>query len=85
MRWGAERQRIQAGDWTRAHGEHVAEDAADAGGRALIGLDVARMIVALHLEHAGEPVADIDHAGVFAGALDHVRGLGGKRLEVDFR
>ncbi len=66
----AERERIQAGDRARAHGEDIAQDAADAGRGALIGLDVARMVVALHLEDAGEAVADVDHAGVLAGALD---------------
>src|SRR6202008_1355073 len=64
MRRRAERERIEAGDGPRAHGEDIAQDAADPGRRALIGLDVARMVVAFHLEHDGEPVADIDHAGV---------------------
>ena len=35
----AEGKRIEAGDRPRAHGEDVAQDAADAGRRALIGLD----------------------------------------------
>ena len=71
MRGRAEGERVEAGDRPRAHGEDVAQDAADAGGRALIGLDVARMVVALHLEHDGEPVADIDDAGILARPLDH--------------
>ena len=66
----AEAQRVEAGDRPRAHGEDVAQDAADAGRRALIGLDVARVVVALHLEHAGQPVADVDDAGVLARPLD---------------
>ena len=66
----AERQRIEAGDRPRTHGEDVAQDAADAGGGALVRLDVARMVVALHLEDAGEPVADVDHPRILAGALD---------------
>jgi hypothetical protein len=69
----AETQRIEAGDGPRAHREHVAQNAADAGGRALIGLDVARMVVALHLEHDRLAVADVDDAGVLARALDHPR------------
>ena len=68
----------------RAHGEHVAQDAADAGGGALVGLDVARVVVALHLEHAGEPVADVDDAGILARTLDHVRTLGRQRAQVHF-
>ncbi len=81
----AERQRVEAGDRPRAHGEHVAQNAADAGRRALIGLDVARVVVALHLEHDRKPVADIDDAGVLAGALDHPGRLGRQRAQMDFR
>src|SRR5258708_32364928 len=72
----AEAQGVEAGDRPRAHGEDVAQDAADAGGRALIGLDVAWMVVALHLEHHRLAIADVDDAGVLAGALDHPRRLG---------
>src|ERR1700674_4982393 len=67
----AEGKRVEAGDRPRAHREHVAQDAADAGGRALIGLDVARMVVALHLEHHRLAVADVDDARVLARPLDH--------------
>ena len=69
----AEAQRVQVGDGARAHGEHVAHDAADAGRRALVGLDVARVVVALHLEDDAVAVAEVDDAGVLAGALDHLR------------
>ncbi len=79
----AERQRVEAGDRPRAHGEHVAQDAADAGGGALIGLDIARVVVALHLEHASQAVADVDDAGVLARALDHPRALGRQRAQMD--
>ena len=72
----AEAQRIEAGDRPRAHREHIAQNAADAGGRALIGLDVARMVVALHLEHDRLAVADVDHAGILARPLDHPWRLG---------
>ena len=68
----AEAQRVQRGDRTRAHREDVADDAADAGRRALVGLDRARVVVALHLEGDGPAVADADDAGVLAGALEHV-------------
>jgi hypothetical protein len=60
----------------RAHGEDVAQDAADAGRRALVGLDERGVVVALHLEDRGQPVADVDDAGVLAGALDDPRRLG---------
>ena len=75
-----ETQCIEAGDRPRAHGKNIAQDAADAGGRALIGLDVARMVVALHLEHHRLAVADIDHAGVLARPLDHPWRLGRQPL-----
>ena len=61
---GAEAQRIHDGDGTRAHGEDVAQDAANPGGRALEGLDERRMIVRLDLEGAGPAIADVDDAGV---------------------
>ena len=80
-----ERQRIETGNRTRTHGENVAQNATDAGGRALIGLNVAWMVMALHLEHDREPVADIDHAGVLARPLDHPRRLRRQRAQVDFR
>ena len=79
----AERQRIEAGDRPRPHGENIAQDAADAGCRALIGLDVARMVMALHLEHDGLPVADVDDAGVLARPLDHPGRLGRQRAQMD--
>lgn len=72
----AKTQRIEAGDRPRTHGEDVAQDAADAGGRALVGLDVAWVVVALHLEDHRLAVADVDHAGVLAGPLDHPGRLG---------
>jgi hypothetical protein len=39
----------------RAHGEDVAQDAADAGRRALVGLDVGGVVVAFHLEDDASP------------------------------
>ena len=43
----AEAKRVQVGDRTSPHGEDVAQDAADAGRRTLVGLDEARVVVAL--------------------------------------
>ncbi len=71
----AEAQHVEAGDRPRPHGEDVAQDAADPRGGPLVGLDEGGVVVALHLEHAGEPVADIDHAGILARPLDDVRRL----------
>ena len=80
----AEPQRVHVGDRTRAHGEHVAHDAANAGRRALIGLDIGRMVVALHFEHGRLAVAEIDNARVLAGPLDHLRAFGRQLPEPDF-
>ena len=78
-----EAQRIHDGEGASAHGEDVAQDAAHAGGRALKGLDVAGVVVALDLEGAGPAVADVDDAGVLAGALDDAVAFGGQALEMD--
>ena len=78
-----EAERIHDGERPRAHGEDVAQNAADAGGRALKRLDVAGVIVALDLEGAGPAVAHVDDAGVFARPLDDAVALGGQTLEMD--
>ena len=62
-------QRVQAKFRPCAHRENVADDSADAGGRALEWLDRARMIVALDLECDRPPVADIHDARVFLASL----------------
>ena len=67
----AEAQRVQQRDGPRAHGEDVADDAADAGGRALIGLDGGGVVVGLDLHGHGEAAADVDDAGVLLAGLDH--------------
>ena len=76
----AEAQRVEDRDRPRADREDVAQDAADAGGRALERLDRARVVVRLDLERAREPVADVDTAPAFSpgpittrGALDRQR------------
>ena len=81
MVWRAETQGVQGGDRAGAHGEDIAQDAADARRRSLIGLDEGGVVVALHLEDDGVAVAEIDDAGVFAGALDDARPGGGQRLQ----
>ena len=66
-----EAQRVHHGDGPGAHGEDVAQDAADAGGRALVRLDGRRVVVALDADGGGDAVADVDHAGVLAGTDEH--------------
>ena len=68
---GAEPQRVGDGDRPRAHRHDVAHDPADAGGRALVGLDVGRVVVRLDLERDGPPVADRDHARVLPDPGEH--------------
>ena len=70
----AEAQRVHRRDGARAHGEDVAQDAADAGRRTLVGLDEGGVVVALHLEDDGVAVADVDDAGILARALDDASG-----------
>src|SRR3546814_21201083 len=56
-------ERVEVRHRPRAHGEHVAQDAADAGGGAVGGLVEARVVTALHIEADGRAIADVDHAG----------------------
>ncbi len=77
----AETQRVHRRDRARAHGEDVAQDAADTGRRALIGLDIGGVVVALHLEDDAVAIIDIDHAGIFARSLDDARALGRQRAQ----
>src|SRR4030095_15423720 len=49
---------------------------------ALVGLDVARVVVALHLKDGGLTVADVDHAGIFARAADYPGRLRRQLLEM---
>src|SRR5262249_12227910 len=78
-------QRVQERDGPRAHREDVPDDAADAGGRALVRLDERRVIVRLDLEDGGTPFADVDRARVLARTLQHLRTLRGQRLQVHAR
>ena len=71
----AEPQRVHQRNRPRAHREDVADDAADAGRRALVRLDERGMVVRFDLEDGGQAVADVDGAGVFAGPLQHARTL----------
>ena len=77
----AEAQRVEHRDRPRAHREDVAQDAADAGGRALERLDRARVVVRLDLERDRQPAADVHRAGVLARAHDDVRPLGRQRAQ----
>ncbi len=69
---GAEPQLVHDGDRAGAHRDDVAHDAADAGCRALEGLDVAGVVVRLDLEGDSPALADIDDAGVLSHAHHEV-------------
>jgi hypothetical protein len=81
----AEAQRVEQGDRPRAHREDVAEDTADAGRGALKGLHGGGVVVAFDLERDREPVADVDHAGVLAGALEDALAGGGEAAQEQAR
>ena len=81
----AERKSVETGDGARTHGEHIAQYASDPGGGALIGLDVAWMIVAFHLEHDSKPLADIDHPRILARPLNNPGRLRRQLAQMNFR
>ena len=78
----AEAQRVHQRDGTGAHGEDVPDDAADASGRALVGLDGRRVVVRLDLHRDGQAATDVDDAGVLlAGRHQHARAGGGEAAQ----
>ena len=64
-------QRIHHRHRSRAHRKNVPQNPAHARSRALVGLDVAGMVVALDLERARPAIAHIDDPGVFSRPLQH--------------
>ena len=73
---GPEAERVQESDGSRAHREDVADDAADARCRSLVGLDGRGVVVRLDLHGHGQAAADVDDAGVLLALLDHDTGPG---------
>jgi hypothetical protein len=67
----AKAQRVDQRDRPRAHCEDIAQNAANAGRCTLIGLDIGRVVVALHLEDGGLSVTDVDHARILARSLNN--------------
>ena len=72
-----------SGDRPGAHREDVAEDPARPGGRALVGLDRRRMVVALDPDRGGDAVADVDDTGVLARPDEHPWRVRGQAAQVD--
>ena len=81
----AEAQGVHIRDRPRTHGEDIAQDTANTGRCTLIGLDIGRMVVALHLEDRRLTIADINYTSVFAGAANDPRGLCRQFLQVEAR
>ena len=81
----AETQRIQIGNRPRAHGEDIAQNAAHPRRRAIIGFDVRWVVVAFHFENRGQPLTDVNHAGILARALNHPGRLGWQFLQPNTR
>ena len=73
MLGSAEPQRVQGSDGTRTHGEDITQNAPDTGRRALIRLDIRRVIVGFHFEDGAKAVADVDRSSVFSRTLHHLR------------
>ncbi len=74
----AETEPVEERDRPRAHGDDVAEDAADPGRGPLERLDRGRMVVALDLERDRFALAEVDDAGVLARPLEDAR-RGGRK------
>ncbi len=67
----AEAEAVQQRDRPCSHRHDVAEDPADPGRGSLERLDGGRMVVRLGLERDRDAVAQVDHAGILARALEH--------------
>ena len=64
-------QRIHHRQRPRIHRKNIPQNPADTRSRALIRLDVARMIVRLNLERTSPPIPHIDDPGILPRPLHH--------------
>ena len=78
----SEAERVHHRHRARTHGEDVANDAADTGRGALVGLDVGRVVVALHLEdrrvavtdpNVADPASATRELGLYSASICSVR------------
>ena len=65
----AKAQGVEQGDGACAHGQDVANDASNTGGRALQRLYRGGMVVGFHLEHHRQSVSNIDGPSVLGARL----------------
>jgi hypothetical protein len=80
-----EPQRVHQGDRPGAHGEDVAQDAARAGRRTLVGLDVGGVVVALDADGRRDAVTDVHDARRSRPGPTSTPRLGRESLQVDAR
>ena len=66
----AEAQAVHQRHGTRAHGEDVTDDAANARRSSLVRLNRGRMVMGLNLEHDRLVVTDVYDARAFAGPIE---------------
>ena len=78
-----ETQRIHNGKRARAHGENIAQDAANARCRSLERLNVTGVIVRFDLESDHPAPADADNAGIFARTLNNIFSLRGEFFQMN--
>src|SRR2546426_798926 len=78
---GPEAQAVEQRHRPGAHREYVAQNAADAGRRPLIGLHRGRVVMGLDFEGDRPTAGQPQHTGVLAGPLDDLGAGGGERLE----
>jgi hypothetical protein len=76
---------VEQGDRPGAHRDDVPQDPADARRGSLERLHRRGVVVALDLEADGLAVAEVEHARVLTGALQHAFPLGGKPLQQESR
>src|SRR5436189_3193154 len=81
----AEAERIHYCQRSSAHGEDVAQNAANARGSSLKWLNVGRMIVRLNFEGTRPAIADVDDAGVLSRSLDNPAAPRWQTFQVDAR
>ena len=67
---GTKAKLVHHGNGTCTHRDDVTDDSTHTGGSTLEGLDVAGVVVALHLKGDSPALADIDNTGILAHA-DH--------------
>ncbi len=73
---GAKAKRIKRSDWSRAHSEDVADDAADSSRRAMVRFNERGVIVALDFEDDCKSIAYVNDPCIFTWSLKDLRSSG---------